>query len=298
VLQPVYAPVAVAVGDLNGDGFDDVVLANTFTNTLSVAYGSADAGLSPAVQLGTPYSGVYLNGVAVGDLDGDHRPDLVIVGGSGSVCVALSLADGGFGPWNSYQGGSTFGCNYPQCGAADVKLADLNGDGFLDAVVPETSDNEVDVFFNDKSGGFLVPPLRLSTISPDGDGGVGPLGVAVADFNGDGVLDIASAEGSPLPDYSNGCFPVTGFNQTLTLFAGARDGGGSGYSARQVWAGQAPNVAPRWLAAGQFRRNVPPDLLVSYLNEIYTCDSTGTNCSGGLCGFDGTQANAYANACY
>jgi hypothetical protein len=249
--------------------------------------------------LGTPLTGsYYLNGLAVADLNGDRYPDLVVAFGSGSVLVALALSNGaGFGSWTEYQGGGGLGCGYPQCGAADVAIADLNGDGFPEAIVPETSANEVDVFFNDQTGGLLTPPLRLSTLSADGDGGIGPLGVVVADFNGDGILDIVSAEGSPYPDYSNGCSLVNGFNQSLTFFAGLRDAG-SGYGARQVWVRDAPNQAPRWLAAAPFRGNAPPDLLVSYLNELLICDSSGLNCEGGLCGWDGTQANLYLNACY
>jgi len=298
--QPIYAPVAVAVADLNRDGYDDVVLADTYTNQVSVLYGSAAGTLSAATLLSTPLGGyVYLNSVAVGDLDGDQIPDLVIASGSGELFVALGRQGGGFGAWSSaYQGGGGLGCDYPQCGAADVALADLNGDGFLDAIVPETTANEVDVFFNDQSGGLYVPPMRLSTVSTDGDAGIGPLGVAVADFNGDGILDIASAEGSPYPDYSNGCFPVSGFNQSLTLFAGNRDGGSNGYWAHQEWVRDAPNYAPRWLVAAPFRSGGPPDLLVSYLNELFLCDSSGTNCEGGLCGWEGAQANLYPNTCY
>jgi hypothetical protein len=295
--QPNYGPVAVAVADLNRDGFDDVVLADFYPSAVSILYGSADAGLSKPTVLFTPLNFVYLNGLAVGDLDHDQLPDLVLAGGDGYVYVALSMGDAGYGPFNGYQGAGGVGCSYPQCGAADVALADVNGDGYLDAIVPETTANEVDVFFNDQTGGLLTPPLRLSTLSADGDGGIGPLGVSVADFNGDGILDIMSAEGSPYPDYSNGCLPVNGYNQSLTFFAGSRDAGG-GYGATQVWVRAAPNGAPRWLAAGQFRQGAAPDLLVSYLNEILVCDSSGLNCEGGLCGFEGTQANLYPNACY
>ncbi len=295
--QPNYGPVQVAVADLNGDGFDDVVLANNLNSTVSILYGNVDGGLSSPTVLATPQSdSYYLNGVAVGDLNGDQRPDLVIASGDGAVYIALALAGGGFDVWNGYQGGSTFGCFSPQCGAAEVVLIDLNHDGFLDAVVPETTDNEVDIFFNDGTGGLLLPPSRVSTVSADGDGGIGPLGVAVADFNGDGIPDIVAASGAPFPDFSNGCSGVDGFSQSLTFFAGALNS--TDYSAQQSWVRDAPYAAPRWMVPAQFRSGEPPDLLVSYLNEIYLCDSTYTDCEGGLCGFDGTQASYYPNTCY
>jgi FG-GAP-like repeat/Abnormal spindle-like microcephaly-assoc'd, ASPM-SPD-2-Hydin len=87
-----YAPTWVAVGDLNGDGKEDMVAANGGsaaippTSVVSVFTGNGDG----TFQAGASYpAGESLNYVAIGDFNGDHMPDLVAVDQLGDTVITL-----------------------------------------------------------------------------------------------------------------------------------------------------------------------------------------------------------------
>ena len=71
-----WGSYSIAIGDLNGDGKRDVVAANILSPTVSVFLGNGDATLAPATGL-TASVDSQLVSVAIGDLNGDGKPDLV-----------------------------------------------------------------------------------------------------------------------------------------------------------------------------------------------------------------------------
>ena len=133
-------PEAVRIADVNGDGLPDLIVANhgpgtsgTGTPGVSVLLqSSATAGtfLAP-VTYPTPWGPVD---VAVGDLNGDGKPDLVVAslgpGPTGAISVLLqsTTAAGTFGTATSYAG-------YGE--PLSVAIADLNGDGHPDIAVAD-----------------------------------------------------------------------------------------------------------------------------------------------------------------
>jgi hypothetical protein len=91
----VIGPVSVAVADVNGDGKPDLLVANIFADwpnnengTVGVLLGNGDGTFQPAVTYNS--GGTFAESVAVADVNGDGKPDLLVANGSGSVGVLLN----------------------------------------------------------------------------------------------------------------------------------------------------------------------------------------------------------------
>jgi len=124
-------------------------------------------------------------GIAVGDVNGDGNPDVVTAnGGDNNVSVLLGDGSGGF----REAAGSPFAAGpKPHL----IALGDLNNDGKLDLGVTEHDSNDVRIFLGDGSGRFAAAPgspfPALQTPNPHNHG------LVFADVNGDGKLDITTA---------------------------------------------------------------------------------------------------------
>src|SRR5215469_1333660 len=115
--------------------------------------------------------------VAIGDLNDDGKPDVVVANPSlNNIGVFLNTGGGTLGP------GSFLAV--PN-GLNSVSLADINGDGHLDIIL-----TGLQVMLGDGTGNFAAP-VNIPI------GGITPLtNPVIADFNGDGHLDIAFGTGS------------------------------------------------------------------------------------------------------
>jgi hypothetical protein len=169
--------VSVAVGDLNGDGKPDLVVNNAESNSVGVLLGNGDGTFQPAVTYGSGGTGVSvgIGGVAIGDLNGDGKPDLAVTNvSSNSVGVLLGNGDGTFQPAVTYSSGGA--------GAASIAIGDLNGDGKLDLVVAGGNGGNLSVLLGNGDGTFQ-PAITYGC-------GSGTYSVAIADLNGDGKPDL------------------------------------------------------------------------------------------------------------
>ncbi|HET9328107.1 MAG TPA: T9SS type A sorting domain-containing protein, partial [Candidatus Eisenbacteria bacterium] len=175
-------PHSVAVGDLNRDGKPDLAVANCFVgegvSTVSVLLGRGDGTFPHYTQYQAGYSPTT---AAIGDLNGDSKPDLAVVNygytqdSPSSISVLLGRGDGSFGTKTDYQTG-----DYPN----SAEIADLDGDGHLELIVANYISTTVSVLRDDSHGGLTVTSFAM---------GYYPYSLAIGDLNGDGKPDLATA---------------------------------------------------------------------------------------------------------
>jgi hypothetical protein len=189
----------LAVGDLNGDGFLDVVATNPERDSVSQFMGRPDGALAPSVTVPVGFQGTSAPfSAAIGDFDGDGKSDVAIADmPSHSIIVRLGNGDGSFRPEVAY----------PEGGQPSyiVIADDMDLDGKLDLVVSNRGSDDVSVLLNRGDGTFFDPVV--SATGP----GTGPYSIAVADFNLDGVPDVVTANfmtstASVLLGIGNGAF--------------------------------------------------------------------------------------------
>src|SRR5262249_10367638 len=184
-------PSAVAVGDFNGDGRLDVAVAKQLSETVSVLLGHGDGTFASPLVFTASGKDFTPSSMVVADMNGDGRADLVInsIGGEDSV---VSQLGGLLGNGDGTFGGPIF--NIPQGGGQrDVALGDFNNDGRLDAAVGgEAALPDGLALFNGNGDGTF-PQFLLQRVST---GGNDPFGVAAADLNGDGLVDLVAANTS------------------------------------------------------------------------------------------------------
>ncbi len=173
------APTEITTGDLNGDGVDDLIVANEGGNTITVRLSDPAGGYEAPQRypVGLSPSNVHLD-----DFTGDGTLDIVDVDGASST---LSVLPG--------RGDGTFDravqSRTATVASAALAASDYNDDGRLDVAVSDPA-GPVAVSYGEGNGRFAAPKTL--------PGPLGGIGITSADFNNDGKLDIASVgAGSP-----------------------------------------------------------------------------------------------------
>jgi len=196
-------PASVVVGDFNGDGIQDIATANLNSNDVTVLLGNGAGEFTAAT--GGPFAvGVNPDSLVAGDFNGDGNQDLAIANNGGNnVTVLLGNGAGGFkvAPSSPFAVGT---------GPYAVVLGDFNGDGIQDLATVDYFSGTVTVLLGNGAGGFTAAgygPFNVERF---------PVSLVVGDFNGDGIQDLATENGSSdnvtvlLGDGSGGFIPSTG----------------------------------------------------------------------------------------
>jgi hypothetical protein len=228
------SPVFVATGDFNGDGKFDIVTANSGDNSITVLLGDGTGRFAAAA--GSPFAvGANPQSVAVADLSGDGILDIVAANaGDNTVTELLGDGTGGF----TVAAGSPFSVGVqPQ----SVAAGDLNGDGKLDIVTADAGSNNLTELLGDGTGGFTA-----ATGSPFA-AGANPQSLAIADFNGDGNLDIVA---------------VNSGNNTATVLLGNGTGGFTPAPSSPF----ATGLYPQSVAVADFNGDGKPDFVIANFN--------------------------------
>jgi hypothetical protein len=250
------APYSAALADMDGDGRPDVVtvdLQDQETGTVSVSLSDGAGGFLAPVHYAVGAGAQWL---AVGDLNGDGHPDVVVSNYQTESTAAVTVyMNSGSGTLVSPH---TLAAS-PNAQPEGIAIADWNGDGHADIAVALSLQGQVKVFWGNGTGNFPSSTL-VNT-------GFTPRDLAAADFDGDGHLDLVVTSidgarvfygtgsgftgGATLNNFPQGCdnvvagdfnndghpdFATTG--QALTLFL--NDGTGHGWTRRYSAVGENP----------------------------------------------------------
>jgi len=257
-------PWSIAVGDVNGDGHPDLVVAGWYltcngivgTGEVSVLLNNGDGSFQPPVRYSS--GGLQALGVAIGDVNGDGKLDIVAANGSfsdtetcnGQVGVLLGNGDGTFQPAVSYSSGD--------CDPYSVTLADVNDDGHADIIAANSC--------HALNGGGCTNPGSAGVLLGNGDGTFRPgvpyaadeqgnvVSIAVQDLNGDGHIDIVM---------------VSADSAVISVLLGNGDG-----TFQPEVSYPTNTYQPGSLGIGDVNGDGHPDVIVaSYCQNVSTCSN-------------------------
>jgi hypothetical protein len=170
----------LAVADVNGDGFEDLVGADGAGPYVDVSLGNGDGTFQPPERF---YTGEPPKTLAIADFNGDGRPDIAVAIATSYNLLGILLGngDGTFGSLTTVvSGGLGIGLDF-------ALAADLDGDKKQDLVVVTADGDPYNgttmLLYGNGDGTFQAPEYYAT-------GRVSVAGL-IADLNGDGLLDLA-----------------------------------------------------------------------------------------------------------
>lgn len=263
-------PISVVVADFNGDGKLDIAVSNEDTNTLAVFLNDGAGHFGSPVITNVQTSGAALGFIVAGDFNEDSKTDLAVsfIGGGNQVnVILLGNGDGTFQQQPAIANSAGF---------TAAKVVDLNGDGHQDLAMGFNGTLGVSLGVGDGT-------FNGTTYLPGGSGGAF-LGLAVADFNGDGKLDMEAL------DVGNG----TAGSAALNFYPGNGDGTFGPATISPIAFSSPTNIA-----SGDFNGDGKLDLLIGFPNvaelALGNGDGTFDVTNAVIIGGDSTNSNLGVN---
>jgi hypothetical protein len=246
-------PAGLAIGDLNGDGKPDLAVANGTVDsededavgTVSIRLNRGDGTFEPRRDYN---AGPGPAAIAIGDLNGDSKPDIAVAGWDGAVSTLFNKGDASFRVEHDYATGDR---------TTSIAIADLNGDGALDLAATVAEDGTLDVLLNKGDSTFASPVTYAA--------GQDPWAVAAGDLNGDSAADLAVVSNSESSVVS------VFFNDGKGAFAGRRD--------------FAAGREPVSVAIGDLNGDGKPDLAISHFGSVFRSNVVSVLVNDGRAGF-------------
>ncbi|MFN8510478.1 MAG: VCBS repeat-containing protein [Deinococcaceae bacterium] len=196
---PVTTPRRIVVGDLNGDGNLDIVTANNSTSVSVFLSKAAPGQFEPIINLQLQ-TGATSADVAIGDINGDYRMDIVAVDSSSADKQISMFLNGGMGNTADRFTEKTIDINLMEGSTkpSSVVLADFDKDGKLDIAVSSGDKPQLGVYKRNWDGTF-GGEMTLRSNAAFGQTGQ----VVTGDFQGDGWLDLATVTGNSVAVFTN-----------------------------------------------------------------------------------------------
>ncbi len=171
---------SLSQGDINRDGYLDLITPNSTGTNFSVLLGNANGSFSAYVSYASGIAG-GLNRSYLGDVNGDGYLDAISTGLSGTQRIGVALANSN----GSFKAGSDFAAGVG--GTDTLAVADYNNDGRADIAVGDFTAQFINVFLSAGDGTFA------SAISVGTPGAIGGRTFA-GDVNNDGNMDILGTD--------------------------------------------------------------------------------------------------------
>jgi Bacterial Ig-like domain (group 3)/FG-GAP-like repeat/FG-GAP repeat len=263
---------AIAGGDFNHDGHTDLALTSGGDNTVTILLGNGDFTFTAAS--GSPITvGNFPEAVKVGDFNSDGLLDLAVANANdNTLSILLGNGDGTF----TAASGSPISVGaFPFF----LAVADFNGDSKSDVAVVNGNDGTVTILLGNGDGTFT--PASGSPIAV----GNGPCPIVAADFNGDGVVDLAVANFDDsdvviLLGNGDGTFtagpesPITVGSQPFAMVSGDFNDDGNTDLAVDNYGGQTLTIL-LGVGNGSFAPPGPVTVLGDSPNDLVAADFNG-----------------------